>query len=99
MPVAINTPVAGPYCVPLVACMAYSVTAEGQLAEGVDVFGNVVWDATRLKAQEKAAELRQQGFVGPAMLPIQELEYSAFRTTLSELEVEFQVREMPGEVS
>jgi fructose 1,6-bisphosphate aldolase/phosphatase len=99
MPVAINTPVVGPYCVPLVACMAYSVTAEGQLSEGVDVFGNVVWDATRLKAQEKAAELRQQGFVGPAMLPIQELEYSAFRTTLSELEAEFQVREMPGEGS
>ncbi len=99
MPVAINTPVAGPYCVPLVACMAYSVNAEGQLSEGVDIFGNVVWDATRLKAQEKAAELRQQGFVGPAMLPIQELEYSAFRTTLSKLDAEFQVHAMPGEGS
>jgi fructose 1,6-bisphosphate aldolase/phosphatase len=97
MPVAINTPVAGPYCLPLVACMAYSLTAQGKLSEGVDMFGNVAWDATRLKAQDKAAELRKQGFVGPAMLPIQELEYSAFRTSLADLEAEFEVHEMPGE--
>lgn len=93
MPVAINTAVAGPYCVPLVACMAYSVTAQGKLSEGVDLFGNVVWDATRLRAQRKGAELRQQGFVGPAMLPVQELEYSAFRDSLKQLEDEFTLRE------
>ncbi|MFQ5610874.1 MAG: fructose 1,6-bisphosphatase [Anaerolineae bacterium] len=93
MPVAINTPVAGPYCLPLVACMAYSVTAEGKLSEGVDIFGNVAWDATRLKAQRKGEDIRQQGFVGPAMLPIQELEYSAFRDSLAKLEAEFQVRD------
>jgi fructose 1,6-bisphosphate aldolase/phosphatase len=92
MPVAINTPVTGAYCLPLVACMAYSVTAEGKLSEGVDVFGNVAWDATRLKAQQKAAEMRLQGFVGPAMLPIQELEYSAFRHSLAGLEEEFELR-------
>jgi fructose 1,6-bisphosphate aldolase/phosphatase len=92
MPVAINTAVAGAYCLPLVACMAYSVTAEGKLSEGVDIFGNVAWDATRLKAQRKAEEMRLQGFVGPAMLPIQELEYSAFRTSLADLEAEFQTR-------
>lgn len=90
MPVAINTAVAGPYCLPLVACMAYSVTAAGRLSEGVDIFGNVVWDATRLKAQRKAADLRQQGFIGPAMLPVQELEYIAFRTSLAELDAAFQ---------
>lgn len=95
MPVAINTPVAGAYCLPLVACMAYSISADGRLSEGVDVFGNVAWDATRLKAQQKAAELRQQGFVGPAMLPIQELEYSAFRHSLAGLEEAFQLRSEP----
>ena len=98
MPVAINTPVTGAYCLPLVACVAYSVTAEGKLSEGVDVFGNVAWDATRLKAQQKAAEMRQQGFVGPAMLPIQELEYSAFRHSLAGLEEEFQMRGEPVKV-
>jgi fructose 1,6-bisphosphate aldolase/phosphatase len=92
MPVAISTPVTGAYCLPLVACMAYSVTAEGKLSEAVDVFGNVAWDATRIKAQQKAAEMRLQGFVGPAMLPIQELEYSAFRHSLAGLEEEFELR-------
>jgi fructose 1,6-bisphosphate aldolase/phosphatase len=92
MPVAINTAVTGPYCLPLVACMAYSVTAAGKLSDAVDVFGNVAWDATRLKAQQKAAEIRLQGFAGPAMLPIQELEYSDFRKTLADLEAEFSVK-------
>jgi fructose 1,6-bisphosphate aldolase/phosphatase len=93
MPVAINTPVTGPYCLPLVACMAYSVTKEGQLSESVDVFGNVAWDATRLKAQRKAEEIRQQGFIGAAMLPTEELEYSAFRDSLSALNGEFVLRD------
>ncbi len=89
MPVAINTPVTGIYCLPLVSCMAYSVSQQGILSEGVDVFGNVAWDATRLKAQRRAEELRQQGFFGAAMLPIQELEYSAYKDVLNQLEEEF----------
>jgi fructose 1,6-bisphosphate aldolase/phosphatase len=93
MPVSINTAVAGPYCLPLVACMAYSVTRQGRLSEGVDIFGNVAWDETRHKAQRKAEDLRQQGFVGPAMLPIQELEYSAFRKSLAELDAQFAMRQ------
>ena len=95
MPAAVNTPITGPYCLPLVACVAYSVTADGKLSERVDMFGNSVWDSTRLKAQRKAEELRQQGFVGPAMLPIQELEYSAFRDSLAELEAQFTFPEKP----
>lgn len=93
MPVAINTAIAGPYCLPIVACVAYSVTREGILSDKVDMFGNNVWDNTRLKAQRKAEDIRQQGFVGPAMLPIQELEYSAFRHSLAELESRFQTKE------
>jgi len=92
MPVPINTPVSGPYCLPLIACMAYSVTRDGRLSEGMDMFDNPVWDATRLKAQRKGEEMRQQGFVGTAMLPIQELEYSAFRDSLRQLEEEFKTR-------
>ena len=93
MPVAVNTAVTGAYCLPIVACAAYSVTKEGRLSDRVDVFGNVAWDATRLKAQRKAEELRKQGFVGPAMLPMQELEYSAFRDSLEAIEAEFHLRE------
>jgi fructose 1,6-bisphosphate aldolase/phosphatase len=93
MPVAINTAVAGPYCLPLVACVAYSVTRDGRLSEHVDLFGNTVWDYVRLKAQRKGDEMRQQGFFGPAMLPMSELEYSAFRDALAALEEQFEVRE------
>jgi fructose 1,6-bisphosphate aldolase/phosphatase len=93
MPVAINTAVTGPYCLPLVSCLAYSINRQGKLSESVDIFGNVAWDAFRLKAQHKAEEIRRQGFVGPAMLPIQELEYSAFRQALDDLEKRFVVRE------
>ncbi|HLF72850.1 MAG TPA: fructose 1,6-bisphosphatase [Anaerolineales bacterium] len=94
MPAAINTPVAGPYCLPLVSCMAYSVTRDGRLSEGVDIFGNPVWDFARLKARQKAEWIRQQGFVGAAMLPIQELEYSAFRKSLAALEERFAVAQL-----
>ena len=72
--------------------MAYSVTAGGNLSAGEDIFGNLVWDETRRKAQRKADEIRRQGFVGPAMLPIQELEYGEFRTSLATLEAEFRER-------
>lgn len=93
MPAPINTAITGPYCLPVVACMAYSVTRAGKLSEGVDIFDNPVWDATRQKAQAKGEEMRRQGFVGPAMLPTPELEYSAFRTTLAELEQRFRLVE------
>ena len=75
--------------------MTYSVTLEGTLSEGVDMFGNDVWDFTRLKAQRKVDELRQQGFVGPVMSPIQELEYGAFRDSLTDLEIKFELLEKP----
>jgi fructose 1,6-bisphosphate aldolase/phosphatase len=92
MPTAINTAIAGGYCLPLIACMAYSITPQGKLSDGVDIFGNPVWDATRLKAQRKAEDIRQQGFVGAAMLPMTELEYSAFRESLAYLEGQFVLR-------
>jgi fructose 1,6-bisphosphate aldolase/phosphatase len=95
MPAPINTAITSAYCVPLVACMAYSVTKEGKLSEAVDVFANPVWDATRAKAQQKADEMRRQGFVGAAMLPIQELEYGALRKSLAELEERFRIVEKP----
>lgn len=91
MPVPINTLVAGPYCLPLVSCMAYSVTKDGQLSEGVDIFGNLVWDDARLRAQRRGMEMRQQGFVGPAMLPFDELEYTAFADTVESLRERFEV--------
>jgi fructose 1,6-bisphosphate aldolase/phosphatase len=93
MPVRLGTAVTGSYCLPIVSCAAYSVSQEGRLSRPVDVFRNPAWDDTRRKAQRKAREMREQGFAGPAMLPMSELEYGAFRETLEELEQEFELTE------
>lgn len=93
MPVAINTPVAGAYCLPLVSCMAFSMDAAGAFTkEAVDMFGNVAWDATRMKVQQKADEWRRQGFLGPTMASHTELAYTGIVDTLASLENEFTLR-------
>jgi fructose 1,6-bisphosphate aldolase/phosphatase len=93
MPVAINTPVAGPYCLPIVSCVAFSMDAAGAFTkETADLFGNVVWDATRLKVQQKADEWRRQGFLGPTMASHSELAYTGIVDTLAGLEKEFTLR-------
>jgi len=93
MPVAIDTTVAGPYCLPIVSCLAFSMDAAGRFTrEHVDVFGNVAWDATRLKVQQKADEWRRQGFVGPTMASRAELAYTGIVETLDALEREFALR-------
>jgi fructose 1,6-bisphosphate aldolase/phosphatase len=93
MPAAINTAVAGPYCLPLVSCLAFSMDANGRFTtEYLDVFGNVAWDATRLKVQQKADEWRRQGFVGPTMASHAELAYTGIVDTLAVLDREFVAR-------
>jgi fructose 1,6-bisphosphate aldolase/phosphatase len=93
MPVAIDTTVAGPYCLPIVSCLAFSMDARGRFSEEyVDVFGNVAWDGTRAKVQAKADEWRRQGFVGATMASHAELAYTGIVDTLGRLELEFVVR-------
>lgn len=91
MPVPVNTPVTGPYCLPVVSCLGFSLDAQGRFArEAADFFDNPAWETTRHKAQEKAFELRSQGWSGPAMLPYKELEYGGFRQTLEGLMERFE---------
>jgi fructose 1,6-bisphosphate aldolase/phosphatase len=93
MPVAINTTVAGPYCLPVVSCMAFSMDPAGRFTtESVDMFGNVAWDATRAKVQQKADEWRRQGFIGPTMASHAELAYTGIVESLQALDTEFAVR-------
>jgi fructose 1,6-bisphosphate aldolase/phosphatase len=93
MPMAINSPVAGPYCLPIVSCLAFSMDAAGRFSqEFLDLFGNAAWDATRLKVQQKADEWRRQGFIGPTMASHAELAYTGIITALGALEREFRVR-------
>ena len=94
MPVPLNTPVTGIYCLPLVSCAGFSLDADGRFSDGIiDIFDNPAWDHVRLKAQEKALAMRDQGWSGAAMLPYNELEYSGFRDTVEGLLSQFAVRD------
>jgi len=95
MPVAMNTPVTGPYCLPIVSCLAFSLTPEGKFSAFVDMFDNPAWDYVRILAQKKALEIRKQGWSGPAMLPTQELEYGGFREVIKNLLDRFEERSEP----
>lgn len=92
MPVPINTAVTGFYCLPIVTAIGFSLNKEGHFSSHmVDFFDNPAWDFVRLKAQEKAIEMRSQGWSGPAMLGYSELEYSGFRDTIGDLEKKFKI--------
>ncbi len=88
MPVRANTPASSFFCVPMVAGLAFSLK-EGRFSEPVDLFADPVWDTVRAQAVEKAQAMRRQGFYGPAMLPMEELEYTGIAERLRELEREF----------
>jgi fructose 1,6-bisphosphatase len=60
--------------------------------EYVDMHGDTVWDATRLKVQRKADEWRRQGFVGPTMASHAELAYTGIVDALAKLDREFSIR-------
>ncbi len=93
MPVAINTAVAGPYCLPIVSCLAFSMDNDGKFtSEYVDIFGDSAWDATRIKVQQKADEWRRQGFIGPTMASHAELAYTGIVDALKALDSEFILR-------
>lgn len=92
MPVPINTAVTGMYCLPIVSCLGFSINKAGKFSENyVDFFDNPAWDLIRLKAQEKAIEIRSQGFSGAAMLQYSELEYTGFKDVIEQLVSEFKI--------
>jgi fructose 1,6-bisphosphate aldolase/phosphatase len=91
MPVPLRTETSyfdGP---PLITGAAFCVH-EGRLTEPMDVFAHPFWDHVRERAAVKGMEMRRQGFVGPAMLPMGELEYTGITEKLAELDQRFRVR-------
>ena len=91
MPVKRNSPISyfdGP---PIVSCLAFSMR-NGKLTEPADCFDQPYWDYVRMKVSQKAEEIRKQGFVGPAMLPMSELEYTGVMETLKDLDKRFVIR-------
>lgn len=94
MPVPINTPVTGPYCLPIISCIGFSLSPEGRFSNFyTDFFDNPAWDYVRTKAQEKALIIREQGWSGPAMLHYSELEYGAMKQTIENILKKFSKQE------
>jgi fructose 1,6-bisphosphate aldolase/phosphatase len=77
---------------PLVSCAAFC-THNGVLTEPRDVFAHPFWDTVRAHVSDKAMDIRRQGFVGAAMLPMNELEYTGIVDRLQQLDTRFVVRE------
>ncbi len=95
MPVKLNSGVSffdGP---PVVSCGGFCVH-HGKFTEVVDLFDHPFWDWVRNNAARKAAEIRMQGFSGPAMLPYSELEYGGVVEKMGQLDKRFTVRKQPA---
>lgn len=65
---------------------------EGKLTESVDLFDHPFWDHIRDKAARKFLDIREQGFFNPAMLGMNELEYTGVVEKIKELDKRFIVR-------
>ena len=91
MPVTLNTGISyfdGP---PVVSCAGFCVH-NGKLTEPIDGFAQPFWNTVRERVSGKAMEMRRQGFVGTAMLPMSELEYTGIAEKLASLDKRFAVR-------
>lgn len=75
---------------PVVICAAFA-ERNGRLTEALDAFAHPFWDTVRGRVH-KAMEMRRQGFVGAAMLPMGELEYTGIMEKLEALDKDFTVR-------
>jgi fructose 1,6-bisphosphate aldolase/phosphatase len=58
----------------------------------VDLFEGYAWDEARRRSQEKALEMRKQGFFGAAMAGVTEIAYTGLVDTHAALEKEFRIR-------
>lgn len=91
MPVKRNSPISffdGP---PIVSASAFCIQ-KGKFTEPADAFDHPFWDYIRDEVSRKAIDIRRQGFSGPAMLNISELEYGGIVDRLKRLDKKFKVK-------
>ena len=74
MPVKINSPASINYAIPIVSALVFSMH-NGVLTGPIDGFATADWDYIRNIAVKRAIAIRSQGFVHPATLVPDELEY------------------------
>lgn len=91
MPVALNSPSSVYYCNPLISCLYFSMH-NGRFTAMGDAFVDPVFDEIRRLATQKSFAMREQGFVMPAMLPMEEIEYTILADKLKELDKRFVLR-------
>ncbi|HUD19095.1 MAG TPA: fructose 1,6-bisphosphatase [Patescibacteria group bacterium] len=91
MPVKQNT-IISYFDGPTIMSAAGYCVHEGKLTEAVDYFDQPFWDLIREKASKKTLEIRAQGFYGPSMAAMDELEYTGVMENLKRLGQKFTVR-------
>lgn len=99
MPVKKNTPSTPNYCIPQVSTLLFSVK-NGILIGPIDAFETSDWDYFRQKAVKKSEMMRENGFVHPATLVPDELEYNdGYKNILDKLEGKFNKNATEGDHS
>ena len=89
MPVKLNSAASLNYSIPIVSCLLFSMH-NGKLTGPHDGFGTSDWDLQRMRASERAMIMRNQGFIHPATLVPDELEYNkGYEARMSKLESKF----------
>jgi fructose 1,6-bisphosphate aldolase/phosphatase len=89
MPVKLNSSASINYALPIVSCLVFSMH-NGRLTGPHDGFGTVDWDYQRMRAAERAAIMRSQGFIHPATLIPEELEYNkGYQARMAKLNEKF----------
>ncbi len=89
MPVKRNTAASANYCIPMVSVSLFSMKG-GKLGQSTDAFETSDWDYFRRLAVEKSEMMRAQGFIHPATLMPEELEYNmGYKSVMAKLESKF----------
>ena len=89
MPVKLNSAASLNYSIPIVCCLVFSMH-NGKLTGPHDGFGTADWELQRTWATERAMIMRNQGFIHPATLVPDELEYNkGYEARMSKLNEKF----------
>lgn len=95
-PVKLNSAASLNYSIPIVSCLLFSMH-NGKLTGPHDGFGTADWDLQRMWASERAMIMRNQGFIHPATLIPEELEYNkGYQARMNKLESKFRDLEEEG---
>jgi fructose 1,6-bisphosphate aldolase/phosphatase len=78
---------------PAIVTAAGMCVHNGKFTEVVDLFDQPFWDTIRNKASQKTIDIREQGFIGAAMAPMEELEYTGVVERIKQLDVKFTIRD------